>query len=115
MNLLLNAIQAMPGGGAITISVAADRPDFVRFDVRDTGMGMEPETMEHIFEPFFTTKSAGPRDGPRTGSHLFHRKEARGPDRGGKRSRRRDCFQDIAADCPHRGCNRPAGGKELRD
>jgi len=59
MNLLLNAIQAMPGGGAITISVAADRPDFVRFDVRDTGMGMEPETVEHIFEPFFTTKSAG--------------------------------------------------------
>jgi two-component system, NtrC family, sensor kinase len=59
MNLLLNAIQAMPEGGAITISVAADRPDFVRFDVRDTGMGMEPETVEHIFEPFFTTKSAG--------------------------------------------------------
>ena len=39
--------------------MAADRPDFVRFDVRDTGMGMEPETLEHIFEPFFTTKSAG--------------------------------------------------------
>ena len=59
MNLLLNSIQAMREGGTITISVAADRPDFVRFDVRDTGAGMEPETVEHIFEPFFTTKSAG--------------------------------------------------------
>ncbi len=59
MNLLLNSIQAMREGGTITISVAADQPDFVRFDVRDTGAGMEPETVEHIFEPFFTTKSAG--------------------------------------------------------
>jgi signal transduction histidine kinase len=59
MNLLLNSIQAMPDGGTITVSVAVDRPDFVRFDVRDTGQGMEPETLQHIFEPFFTTKSAG--------------------------------------------------------
>ena len=59
MNLLLNAIQAMPNGGSITISVAPAPPDFVRFDVRDTGMGMKPEAIEHIFEPFFTTKSVG--------------------------------------------------------
>jgi signal transduction histidine kinase len=59
MNLLLNAIQAMPGGGAITISVAAELPDFVRFDIEDTGVGMKPEALEHIFEPFFTTKSVG--------------------------------------------------------
>ena len=59
MNLLLNAIQAMPNGGAITISVAAEPPDFVRFDIGDTGVGMKPEAIEHIFEPFFTTKSVG--------------------------------------------------------
>jgi signal transduction histidine kinase len=59
MNLLLNAIQAMPNGGAITINVAAEGSDFVRFDIGDTGVGMEPEAIEHIFEPFFTTKSVG--------------------------------------------------------
>jgi signal transduction histidine kinase len=59
MNLLLNAIQAMPDGGSITISAAPDPPDFVRFEVRDTGVGMKPEDIEHIFEPFFTTKSVG--------------------------------------------------------
>ncbi len=59
MNLLLNAIQAMPGEGTITVSVAAQHPDFIRFDVRDTGAGMKPETIQHIFEPFFTTKSVG--------------------------------------------------------
>lgn len=59
MNLLLNAIQATPKGGAITIDVAADSPDLVRFDIRDTGVGISPEALERIFEPFFTTKSVG--------------------------------------------------------
>jgi signal transduction histidine kinase len=59
MNLLLNAIQAMPNGGAVTINVATEPPDLVRFDIGDTGVGMEPEAIEHIFEPFFTTKSVG--------------------------------------------------------
>jgi signal transduction histidine kinase len=39
--------------------VAAEPPDFVRFDIRDTGAGIKPEALEHIFEPFFTTKSVG--------------------------------------------------------
>ncbi len=59
MNLLLNALQAMPDGGGITITVAAEPLDFVRFDVRDTGVGINPEALEHIFEPFFTTKAVG--------------------------------------------------------
>lgn len=59
MNLLLNAIQAMPNGGGITISVAAEPADFVRFDIRDTGVGMKADAIEHIFEPFFTTKAVG--------------------------------------------------------
>jgi len=59
MNLLLNAVQAMPDGGAVGITVNAQPPDFIRFDVRDTGVGIKPETLEHIFEPFFTTKTVG--------------------------------------------------------
>jgi len=59
MNLLLNAIQAMPDGGTITIKVQAVSPELVRFDIRDTGVGIEAKDLEHIFEPFFTTKSVG--------------------------------------------------------
>jgi len=59
MNLLLNAIQAMPNGGAINIKVAAAPLEQVRFDIRDTGVGIEAKDLEHIFEPFFTTKSVG--------------------------------------------------------
>lgn len=59
MNLLLNAIQAMPDGGTITIKAAAVSPEMVRFNIRDTGVGIEAKDLEHIFEPFFTTKSVG--------------------------------------------------------
>lgn len=59
MNLVLNAVQAMPDGGALKIIVTREEPDFIRFDVRDSGMGIKPETIQHIFEPFFTTKGVG--------------------------------------------------------
>jgi two-component system, NtrC family, sensor kinase len=60
MNLLLNAIQAMPNGGIITIAVEpAETGDFMRFDVQDTGVGIDALALQHIFEPFFTTKSVG--------------------------------------------------------
>jgi len=59
MNLLLNAIQATPGGGLISVAVSGDPEGWVRFEIRDTGSGIAPEALEHIFEPFYTTKEVG--------------------------------------------------------
>ena len=64
MNLAVNARDAMPNGGRLTIHTAprpvngADEP-LVELAVADNGIGMDPETLEHIYEPFFTTKAAG--------------------------------------------------------
>ena len=57
MNLLLNAAQATPPGGAIT--VLADKVKFaemIELRVRDTGSGIPADILPHVFEPFFTTK-----------------------------------------------------------
>lgn len=72
MNLILNARDAMPSGGAITIAARRERPDarfafgavknphqYVHFLVRDEGCGMSEETLRHAFEPLFTTKKSG--------------------------------------------------------
>jgi len=73
INLAVNARDAMPKGGVLTISTARietdeeyvrQRPEaragvFVRISVTDTGHGMDPQTLAHIFEPFFTTKEIG--------------------------------------------------------
>lgn len=61
LNLAINAAQAMPEGGTLSIGteIVDEREDaspLVRLTVSDTGMGIEPEMIEHIFEPFFTTK-----------------------------------------------------------
>jgi PAS domain S-box-containing protein len=73
MNLVVNARDAMPKGGRVTLhtgcaeldeTTAARHPEsrpgrFVCLQVSDTGCGMDAETMRHIFEPFFTTKAPG--------------------------------------------------------
>ncbi len=57
--LMINAIEAMPEGGRLTLTTAADPTDkrFVLLRVADTGSGIPPEVRDHIFDPFFSTKN----------------------------------------------------------
>ncbi len=73
MNLALNARDAMPRGGVVTLTTGREQVsdarslelggiragDYARLDVSDTGVGMSEATLEQVFEPFFTTKEAG--------------------------------------------------------
>ncbi|MEW6365499.1 MAG: PAS domain S-box protein [Acidobacteriota bacterium] len=77
LNLCLNARDALPNGGTITITtrnswiddtkarqhVGARAGDYVLLSVRDNGTGIDPETRKRIFEPFFTTKEKGKGSG----------------------------------------------------
>ena len=69
-NLVINAVQAMPEGGVIRLSLRNDalkagqvpslpEGDYVRIEIADSGRGIPPEHLAHIFEPFFTTKVQG--------------------------------------------------------
>lgn len=57
INLVLNAITAMPNGGTITLT--SSKSDHLLIRVRDTGEGIRPEHLSRIFVPFFTTKAHG--------------------------------------------------------
>jgi signal transduction histidine kinase len=69
-NLLVNAIQSMPDGGAVRVDVgraSVGRPEAddatplsaVRVRISDEGLGIAAEDLPHVFEPFFTTKDVG--------------------------------------------------------
>jgi signal transduction histidine kinase len=55
-NLILNAIQAMPQGGTMTLRTANNNGGQVSIEVEDTGVGISHENMQKLFTPFFTTK-----------------------------------------------------------
>lgn len=59
MNLLINAREAMPEGGTLTLTTRAGHGNEVEIEVADTGSGIAPEHLSRIFEPFFTTKAYG--------------------------------------------------------
>jgi CheY-like chemotaxis protein len=62
LNAAINARDAMPNGGTLTIATsieASDDQKFVRIVVSDTGLGMPPRVLERAFDPFFTTKDVG--------------------------------------------------------
>ena len=62
VNVILNAIDAMPDGGRLTIrtrSVDETAGRWAEFEISDTGTGIPPENLEHVFDPFFSTKPTG--------------------------------------------------------
>ena len=68
LNLLLNAQEAMPGGGAVRLAARKDG-NTVEFRVSDTGPGLPDVLLERIFDPFVTTKG----DGTGLGLSIVHR------------------------------------------
>lgn len=57
--LFVNAVEAMPEGGTITVETRRDEQGNILINVRDSGVGITAEDLPHIFEPFFTTKKNG--------------------------------------------------------
>jgi signal transduction histidine kinase len=57
-NLVTNALDAMPGGGTLSIAATA-RADGIRLEVADTGTGIPAEVIDRLFDPWVTTKAVG--------------------------------------------------------
>jgi signal transduction histidine kinase len=63
LNLYVNAVDAMPGGGALHIALDCDERGWPRVQIADTGTGIAPEDLPRVFEAFYTTKGAGAGSG----------------------------------------------------
>lgn len=98
LNLVMNALDAMPGGGTLSVRTLARAPHpddglpeppprrVVAIEVQDTGAGIAPEVLPHIFEPFFTTKANGSGLGLAISSQIVEQHRGRlgvGPRAGG--------------------------------
>ena len=60
LNLIINALDAMPNGGRLEVSLAATaEPAGIQTVISDTGTGIDPAALEHLFEPFGSSKSRG--------------------------------------------------------
>lgn len=57
-NVMLNAIEAMPSGGTLGLSITS-QPDHLVICITDTGVGIRPEHLPNVFDPFFTSKTSG--------------------------------------------------------
>jgi signal transduction histidine kinase len=59
LNIIVNALHAMPGGGRISVSTSQCGGNLLRIRIADTGTGIPKSVINNIFEPFFTTKEPG--------------------------------------------------------
>ena len=59
LNVIENALHAMPGGGSVTVAAQPLDSNWVRLSVVDTGIGMDAQALARLFEPYFSTKAAG--------------------------------------------------------
>ena len=116
INLVINARDAMPGGGTITIGVhnvqirdELHAGDHVAVSVADTGTGIAPDVMGRIFDPFFTTKPVGKGTGLGLSQVHWLRSSSGRNAQGRQRTRQGNHGHDSAAARPGCPAGRPAG------
>jgi signal transduction histidine kinase len=72
-NVLINAIQAMPGGGTVKVTTFLDRvQNGIAISITDEGVGITPDHLPKVFEPFFTTKERGIEKSSGLGLSIIH-------------------------------------------
>jgi two-component system NtrC family sensor kinase len=59
LNLMTNAVEAMPQGGTLTVRTRSAPPGMITAEIQDTGVGIPSENLSKLFTPFFTTKPIG--------------------------------------------------------